>query len=72
MSTQAFVTSSGQRKLLLINRRDHEFEINLGSAGAKVEVVDLTTGGNPPAVSTLPGSSFKLGAFGVAVVTLAK
>ena len=47
-------------------------EINLETAGAKVEVVDLTTGGNPPAVSTLPGSSFKLGGFGVAAVTLAK
>ena len=72
VTAQAFVSPSGEHKLLLVNHREREFEINLETAGAKVEVVDLTTGGNPPAVSTLPGSSFKLGGFGVAAVTLAK
>jgi hypothetical protein len=72
VTAQAFVGSSGERKLLLINRRDHEFEINLETAGAKVEVVDVSTGSNPPASSSMAGSTFKLGGFGVAVVTIAK
>jgi len=71
--TQAFVTSSGERKLLLVNKRDRAFEINLPDArGAKIEMIDLTTGSNPPASESVTGSSFKLGGFGVAVVTLAK
>lgn len=71
--TQAFVTPSGERKLLLVNKRDREFEINLAEAGgANIEMIDLTTGSNPPASESVTGSSFKLGGFGVAVVTLAK
>ena len=38
--------------------------------GAKLEVVDQTTGGNPAATSTLNGDTFKIGGLGVAVVTL--
>jgi hypothetical protein len=71
--TQAFVSPSGVRKLLLVNKRDREFEINVpDGAGAKVEKIDLGTGSHPPAVAPIAGSSFKLGGFGVAVVTLAK
>ena len=71
--TQAFVGANGEHKLLLVNKRERGCEISLpGSDGAKLEMVDLATGSNPPAVSTISGSSFKLGGFGVAVVTLAK
>ena len=73
LASQAFVSADGRRKLLLINRRERECAINLpGSEGAKLEVVDVTTGSNPPATSTISGTSFRLGSFGVAVVTLAK
>ncbi len=73
VTVQAYATSRGQHKLLLINKREREFEVNLpGSDGARMEVVDVKTGSNPPAVSTISGSSFKLGSFGVAVVTMAK
>jgi len=73
VTTQAFVSPSGERKLLLVNKREREFEIILPEAGGgKVEMIDLTTGSNPPASSWLTGSNFKLGGFGVAAVTLAK
>jgi hypothetical protein len=71
--TQAFVSPGGERKLLLINKREREFEISLPEAGgAKIEMIDLTTGSNPPTSSRLTGSIFKLGGFGVAAVTLGK
>jgi hypothetical protein len=70
--TQAFVSPSGERKLLLVNKRERQFEISLPDAGGgNVEMIDLTSGSNPPISSTLAGSSFKRGGFGVAAVTLA-
>lgn len=71
--TQAMTSPNGERKLLVVNKRDREFEISLPeNAGAKIEVVDQTTGSNPPASRSVTGSAFKLGGFGVAVVTLVK
>jgi hypothetical protein len=71
--TQAYVTSGGERKLLMVNKRDREFQIALPEAkGGKLEVVDQITGFNPPAASKIEGESFKLGGLGVAVVTLPK
>lgn len=71
--SQGFVSPSGERKLLVVNKRDREFEIRLPEAsGAKVEAVDETTGSNPPASLTVQGTTFKLGGFGVAVVRLMK
>src|SRR5208282_551534 len=71
--TQAFVGPSGERKLLLVNKREREFDISLPEAdGAKIEMIDLTTGSNPPVTRWITGSTFKLGGFGVAAVTLAK
>jgi len=73
VTAQAFVSRSGERKLLLINKRQREFEISLPEAGGgKIEMIDLTTGSNPPASSWLTDSNFKLGGSGVAAVTLAK
>jgi len=71
--TQGYITRSGERKLLFINKRDREFLLNLPEArGGKLEVVDQTTGSNPPATRTIEGASFSLGGFGVAVVTIPK
>jgi len=73
VTTQAFVSPRGERKLLLINKREREFEVELPEAkGAKLELIDLATGSNPPASSPIAGSRFKLGGSGVAVVTLAE
>jgi hypothetical protein len=71
--TQTYVSPSGERKILLVNKREREFDISLpGAEGAKLDMIDLATGSNPPVSSRLAGSSFKLGGFGVAAVTLEK
>ncbi len=70
---QAFLSPSGERKLLLVNKRARDFEINIpGSRVARTEFIDEATGFNPPASTSGTGSTLKLGRFGVAVVTLAK
>jgi hypothetical protein len=69
--TQGYVTSAGERKLLIVNKRDREFTLTLPEAkSGKLQVVDQTTGSNPPAASTIDGESFSLRGLGVAVVTL--
>jgi hypothetical protein len=71
--TQGYVTNCGERKLLIVNKRDREFTLTLPEAqGGKLEVVDQTTGSNPPASSKIESQSIKLGGLGVAVVTLPK
>jgi len=71
--TQAFVSPNGEQKLLIVNKRDREFEINLpGAAGGKIEVIDQTTGSKPPSPAAVGGSAFKLGGFGVGLVTLTR
>ena len=71
VTMQGFVTRSGERKLLLVNRRDRDFEFQLPQgAGAKLEFVDKSTGSNPPATMHLADETLKIGPFGVAVVTL--
>jgi hypothetical protein len=71
---QAYVTSGGKRKLLLVNKRDREreFEIDFPEASrrAKIKWIGLATGSNPPASLSIPGSTVKLGGFGVEFVTL--
>jgi len=70
---QAFVTPEGKRKILLLNKRNRAFEIELpGAEGAQVQLVDQTTSFQPPASSTLTGNRITLGGFAVAAVTLAK
>jgi hypothetical protein len=68
---QGFVSSRGERKLLIVNKRDVEYRLTLPEAkGGKLEVVDQTTGSNLPATSSIDGDSFTLGGLAVAVVTL--
>jgi hypothetical protein len=46
----------GQESKLLINKREREFKISLAQAGAgKIEMIDLTTGSNPPPSSSIAG-----------------
>jgi hypothetical protein len=68
---QAFQTQEGQRKLLLINKRERGLNLTLpGFAGAEVEVVDTVTAGGPARTETLSGEAYSLPGFGVAVLTL--
>jgi hypothetical protein len=68
---QGFATRDGKRKVLLVNKRDRTFEVTVsGASGGHVEVVDQTTGSQPPAAMELSGGEVTLRGFAVAVVTL--
>jgi hypothetical protein len=70
---QAFVGSRGERKVLIVNKRDVQYRLIMPEAkSGKLEVVDQTTGSNSPASTSIEGDSFTLGGLGVAVVTLPK
>ena len=66
---QAFVTRGGQRKLLVVNKRNRPFDIALPAAPARVDIVDQSTASGPPASRMAPGATLRLDGFGVAVVT---
>jgi hypothetical protein len=67
---QAFVTRGGERKILLVNKRDRPFEVTLPESRIHIEVVDQTTAFKPPSSSDATNGSLTLGGYGVAVVTL--
>jgi len=65
------ITIGGQKRILLVNKSQHETEIQVpGSAGAKLEYVDETTGFQPAKTIQLGSDAIKLNAFAVAVLTL--
>jgi len=69
---QAFRTRGGERKLLLVSKRNRDVELTLpGTSGATAAVVDQTTRGEPARSQALSGEAFHLPGLGVAVVTLA-
>jgi hypothetical protein len=73
ISAQAFITAKGERKLLLVNKRDHEVTLALPvAAGArtKMDFVDPTTGFEPPGSRELTDRSVTLLPQAVAVITL--
>jgi len=68
---QGFITQKGTSKLLLINKRNRDFELTVpGTAGATLQWVDETTGSNPPLTSRLNGGKITLHGLSVAVITL--
>jgi hypothetical protein len=70
---QGFVSPSGQRKVLLVNKSDKDFQVNFSEApGATLKVIDLSTSSTRPPEEPLKTSTFKLGGFGVAALTLKK
>ena len=70
---QGFITQDGSHKLLLINKRDRNFDVSIpGGRGAEISYVDQTTGLHPPAVLRLSADEVILRGFSVAVVTLPK
>lgn len=71
ITAQAFVTSEG-RKLLLINKRNKEVQLELSDKmrGAQIQYVDVSTGDNPPKQRQLNGSMLTLKPFSVAVISL--
>ena len=67
---QAFVTREGQRKLLLVNKRDRAFKVSFpASQGSAVTFVDQTTGFQPPMSAPLGTNTLTLKGYEVAVIT---
>ncbi|MCC7156149.1 MAG: glycosyl hydrolase family 39 [Bryobacterales bacterium] len=64
------VKPRGERKLLLVNKRNRDMQLELGGAAKSVEYVDQTTKGNPPAKQALSGDKLTLRGYSVAVVTM--
>jgi hypothetical protein len=70
---QAFVKPQGQRKLLLVNKRDRGFDVSIpASQGSEVTYVDQSTGFQPPASAHLSENRLSLSGLEVAVVNLSK
>ena len=71
VAAQAYRTVAG-RKLLLINKRNAVAGINLPAeaSGARMDVVDPTTGENPARSSTVSGTRVTLAPFAVAVISM--
>lgn len=68
---QAFVGTGGERKLLLVNKRDRQFQLRLAeAAGGTVQMVDQSTGENLPASRAIEGATLELPGLAVAIVTL--
>ena len=67
----AVITRDGKKRVLLINKRDRPFEINVpGASGGQQSYVDGSTGFQPPASSKLTSEKVSLAGFSVKVVTL--
>lgn len=69
---QAFVTVSGLRRLLLVNKYARPVPVELGAQaiGAAVAYVDTTTGADPAHTTQIQGTHLDLGPFATAVITL--
>jgi hypothetical protein len=67
----AVVTKQGKRRVLLVNKRDRNFDLSIpGAAGGQLDYVDVTTGFQPPASGKLGSDNLTLHGFSVAVVSL--
>jgi len=65
------ITRDGKRRLLLVNKRDREFQLSIpGASGGEEEYVDQTTAFQPPASTKLSSDEVTLKGLGVAAITL--
>jgi hypothetical protein len=68
--SQAFITPQGQRKILLVNKREQPLAIKIpGGSGGQQQIVDQATAG-PPVAHLLERDSLELPSLAVAVVTM--
>ena len=65
------ISPKGQRKLLLVNRRDRDIELTLNGRAGGIEYVDQTTKGGAPSRQALSADKLTLHGLSVAVVTMA-
>lgn len=66
----AMITPAGEHKLLLVNKRDRDIQLTLPQAAKEVQVVDQTTGANPPLHRSLNSNKITLHGLAVSVFTL--
>ena len=70
---QGFVTQSGERKLLLVNKRDRQIEVTApGIKGGTITFVDQATGLGAASTAPVHSERVALGGFTVAVITYVK
>jgi hypothetical protein len=70
---QAFVAANGTHKLLLVNKRDREFTLQIpGAAGGREIHVDLKSGAIAPVDSPLTSDTVVSGGYSVSILTLQK
>ncbi len=67
-----FITRDGDHKLLLVNKRNRDFDVKLPEPAEQVQFVDQTTKANPPETRSLKAATCTLHGLGVAIVTLEK
>jgi hypothetical protein len=67
----AFAGQNGNKRVLLVNKRDRTFDVTVpGAAGGQIDYVDQTSSSQPPSMMKLSGDTLKLGGYSVAVITL--
>jgi len=67
----AFITRDGKKRVLLVNKRDKQFDFTVsGANGGRVEYVDQTTGFQLAASANLSSERVTIGGYSVAVLTL--
>jgi len=71
---QGFVSSTGNKKVLILNKRNKTITIKLpsGFTGAKISTIDGTSGDNAAIGSTVKGDSIELKPFAVSLIVLEK
>lgn len=65
-----FLCRNGDKKVLLINKRDHALTVTMPQKVRQIQFVDETTKDAPPSKRTLDDNHMQLGAYSVAVTTL--
>src|SRR6202158_3791700 len=65
----AVVKPDGKRRILLVNKRDRQFDVAIpGATGGQEDYVDQTTGFDPPGSAKLASEKITLNGLSVAVV----
>jgi hypothetical protein len=71
--SMAVIAKNGKRRVLLVNKRNREFNVSIkGAKDGRVEFVDQITGFDPPSSQILGSDKITLNGFAVAIVTLGK
>jgi hypothetical protein len=66
----AYISKSREHKLLLVNKRDREFQVELPQSIKRIDFVDQQTKGGELGTSGPGGKSMRLGGLEVAIVTM--